>query len=89
MLRKIITPNKTNLIFDLPEEFLGKEIEILIFPIPSEMDTIATSEMDTTEYLLSNPANAKHLLESLESSKNPANLIHVSIEELEELERRL
>lgn len=81
MLRKIIIPNEEKLVIDLPKNYIGEEIEILIFPIPSEMDT--------TEYLLSNPANAKHLLESLENSKNSANLIHVSIEELEELERRL
>jgi hypothetical protein len=78
MLRQIIIPKETHITLNLPKEYIGKEIEILVFPIPSEMDTIATSEMDTiatsemdtTEYLLSNPANARRLLTSLENARS-------------------
>lgn len=36
-------------------------------------------KMDETEYLLSTKANRKALLESIESSKNPENLVEMRI----------
>ncbi len=48
MLRQIMTPNKTNITLDLPEEFLGKEIEILVFPVSLNEETVKqiNSKMD-------------------------------------------
>ena len=40
------------------------------------------TEDDTTAYLMSSPANHAHLLRAIERSKDPRNLITVTIEEL-------
>ncbi|MEY3220329.1 MAG: hypothetical protein RIT27_1686 [Pseudomonadota bacterium] len=51
MLRQIITPDKTNITLDLPEEYLGQEIEVLIFPISTnEITTVKSldSQLDLT-----------------------------------------
>ncbi len=42
------------------------------------------ADMDTTEYLLSNPANREHLLRSIEQAER-GEVIHVSWEELEQM----
>lgn len=39
---------------------------------------------DETEYLWSDPANHQHLLEAIESAKNPDNLVVISAEEWHE-----
>ena len=33
MIRKIITPKDNNLIIKIPNEYIGKEIEYIVFPI--------------------------------------------------------
>lgn len=40
MLRKTIISYNTNISLDLPEEYLGKEIEILVFPVSLNEETI-------------------------------------------------
>lgn len=42
------------------------------------------AEMDTTEYLLSNPANREHLMRSIEQARR-GEVIEVSWEELERM----
>ena len=41
------------------------------------------TEDDTTAYLMSTPANREHLLRAIERSKDPRNLITVTLEELQ------
>jgi hypothetical protein len=33
MLRKLITPNNQDINIHIPENFIGKELEVLIFPL--------------------------------------------------------
>ena len=54
--------------------FKDREIEISIKPI-----------QDETEYLLSNPANKKHLLDAIKEIKKNKNLIRFTGKEFEEL----
>ncbi|GMO59698.1 MAG: hypothetical protein Ta2D_05350 [Rickettsiales bacterium] len=37
--------------------------------------------MDTTDYLLSNPANKKFLLDAIEKGKDPKNWVTISLED--------
>ena len=47
-------------------------------------------EMDTTEYLLSSPANAKHLLDAVEEMNNgTAEYVHFTAEEFEKISEEL
>jgi len=57
--------------------FKDREIEISIKPI-----------QDETEYLLSNPANKKHLLDAIKEIKKNKNLIRFTGNEFEELSFR-
>jgi len=58
--------------------FKDREIEISIKPI-----------QDETEYLLSNPANKKHLLDAIKEIKKNKNLIRFTGKEFEELSEKL
>ena len=44
MYRAIITPKQTKLTIDLPEEMVGKPVEVLAFEIEKNGETIVTSE---------------------------------------------
>ena len=55
-----------------PELPIGESVEVIIL--------IQPKVQDTTDYLLSNPANQQHLLEALEQLKNPATYSYVDIE---------
>ncbi|MCY7284955.1 MAG: hypothetical protein LH679_16330 [Cyanobacteria bacterium CAN_BIN43] len=61
---------------ELPE---GATIEIIVL--------VESPEPDETEYLLSDPTNRQHLLEAIESAKNPENLVVISAEEWHEKHR--
>ncbi|MFM8330083.1 MAG: hypothetical protein ACKN9T_00150 [Candidatus Methylumidiphilus sp.] len=54
---------------DLP---IGETVEVIIL--------IQPKNQDTTDYLMSNPANKLHLLEAIEELKNPTNYTYVDIE---------
>ena len=58
----------------LKQLFLGKEVAITVEEIPDE-----------TEYLLSNEANRKHLLQAVQDIKHGKNTHTVSIEEMESM----
>ncbi len=58
---------------DFPE---GTEVEIIIL--------VDSEAQDETDYLLSNPANRDHLLNSLERSHNPDNLVVMTSDEWNE-----
>jgi len=40
MLRKIIIPNEEKLVIDLPKNYIGEEIEILVFPVSFNEETV-------------------------------------------------
>lgn len=58
---------------ELPE---GTAVEIIVL--------VEAESEDETEYLLSNPANRKKLLEAIKRAENPENLIVISPEEWNE-----
>jgi antitoxin YefM len=58
---------------DLPE---GTIVEVIVL--------VESPTIDETDYLLSTPANKDHLLKSLESIKNPNNLIVITPDEWNE-----
>jgi antitoxin YefM len=53
-----------------------------LFPHKTIEISVCESEPDETEYLLSNPANRKRLLEAIENVSKRENLVTVSIDEL-------
>ena len=61
-----------NFIQLLKNQFRNKKIQL----------TVAEA-IDETDYLLSNPNNAKHLLTAIDNSRTKGNLINTSIEELQ------
>ena len=73
--KEIITldnPQQLNLKTPLP--FLkGKKVEILI---------IVEDDIDETDYLLSTPANRKHLLRAIENVNNHTNLVQMPSDDL-------
>ena len=58
----------------IKQMFLGKEVAITVEEVPDE-----------TEYLLSNEANRKHLLQAVEDIKHGRNVHTMSIEEMESM----
>ena len=38
MIRKIIKPKSTNLVIDIPKEYIGQEIEYIVFPINNKVN---------------------------------------------------
>jgi antitoxin YefM len=64
--------------------FANKIIEIKISDVAVEKNGYThVDEMDETDYLLSSPANRKHLLEAIEHVNRGENLIEVNLDELE------
>ncbi len=57
-----------------PELPIGETVEVIIL--------IQPKKQDTTDYLLSNPANKQHLLKAVEELNNPANYAYVDFEAL-------
>lgn len=49
MYRQIITPENTNFILHLPAEFVGKEVEVIAFPLGELQDTSARSRQTAME----------------------------------------
>lgn len=47
--------------------------------------TIEAEDMDTTEYLLSNPINKERLLKAVENAKQRKNLVKIDLEQLKNL----
>ena len=39
MIRKIVIPQERTLVLELPEEFVGKEVEVLAFAVEEEAST--------------------------------------------------
>jgi antitoxin YefM len=58
---------------DLPE---GTIVEVIVL--------VESPTVDETDYLLSTPANKDHLLQSLENTKNPENLVVITPDEWNE-----
>lgn len=45
MIRKILVPQERKLVLELPEEFIGKEVEVLAFELRKKDDDIDPSAM--------------------------------------------
>jgi len=58
MIRTVFTPQKGNLVFPIPTEYIGKELEIIVFPteealsksLPSKKATFNAISIDTRQY---------------------------------------
>jgi antitoxin YefM len=59
-----------------PEFPEGTAVEIIVL--------VDSAEEDTTDYLLSTPANRNHLLQALEQTATPENLVTITPEEWHE-----
>ncbi len=63
-----------SLIESIKAAYKDKTIEIEVFEV---------SEMDTTEYLLSSPANKEHLLRAIDDIENGRNIIVLDQEQFQ------
>ena len=68
MIRTVITPKKNNFIFPIPTEYIGKELEVIIFPTDevlskpflSKKATFHAASIDTRQYKFNrDEANAR------------------------------
>ena len=58
MIRTVFTPKNDNLVFSIPTEYIGKELEIIVFPtnkilskpLPSKKVTFNAISIDTRQY---------------------------------------
>ncbi len=65
-----IFEERRDLLVDIAEELIEQKSSV---------------KMDTTEYLLSNPANAQHLYQALQDLENPSCYKYVDLAELEKI----
>lgn len=49
MIRKILVPQERKLVLELPEEFIGKEVEVLAFELRQKEDDIDPSTLTKEE----------------------------------------
>ena len=57
MIRKIIRPENDNLIIKIPREYIGQEIEYIVFPVKSNEDMIEKSNIGSLGGALKKYAN--------------------------------
>ena len=58
MIRTVFTPQNDNFIFPIPAEYIGKELEMIVFPtsdvlskpLPSKKVTFNAISIDTRQY---------------------------------------
>jgi len=58
MIRTVFTPQNDNFVFPIPTEYIGKELEIIVFPtadilsksFPSKKATFNAISIDTRQY---------------------------------------
>jgi len=58
MIRTVFTPQNDNFVFPIPKEYIGKELEIIVFPteeilpklLPSKKVTFNAISIDTRQY---------------------------------------
>jgi len=58
MIRTVFTPQNDNFVFPVPTEYIGKELEMIVFPtsdilsesLPPKKTTFNTISIDTRQY---------------------------------------
>ncbi|CAN5685332.1 hypothetical protein BH10BAC3_BH10BAC3_38770 [soil metagenome] len=50
MIRKVVIPEHQNISIELPEHFLGKQVEIIAFTIPDTMDELVAGDKTRTHF---------------------------------------
>ena len=58
MIRTVFTPQNNNFVFPIPTEYIGKELEMIVFPtseilskqLPSKKVTFNAISIDTSQY---------------------------------------
>ena len=58
MIRTVFTPQNNNFVFPIPTEYIGKQLEIIVFPtdeifskpVPSKKVTFNAISIDTRQY---------------------------------------
>jgi hypothetical protein len=51
MIRKIIIPTEKTYTIELPEEFIGKQVEVLAFEVENQVDKLSQPKYKTVEEL--------------------------------------
>jgi hypothetical protein len=68
MIRTVLTPQNNNFVFPIPNEYIGKELEIIVFPkdevlsnpLPPKKVSFSAISIDTRHYKFSREeANAR------------------------------
>ena len=49
MVRKLIIPSQTNVLIEVPQNYIGKEIEVLLYAV-EELEKNETTKMNTTAF---------------------------------------
>jgi len=48
MIRTVLKPNKRSISIDLPEDFIGRQVEVLVFTIDEPVDQLQISDKPLT-----------------------------------------
>jgi hypothetical protein len=46
MIREIVKPNNNNLVINIPDEYIGQEIEYIVFPLHKDIKENSNEDID-------------------------------------------
>ncbi len=71
MIREIITPTERELTVQLPEEYLNRPVEVLVFPVSDTSNTHRGDPRKTFEQVVGilSPAQAEDMIHEIETDR--------------------
>ena len=66
MIRTVITPQQQNISIDLPQDYIGKKVEVIAFTVEEAIDNLSTLEKPLT-HLANEETLAKEWLSQQEN----------------------
>jgi hypothetical protein len=69
MVRAIIKPDTPRVNLSIPAEYIGKELEILVFPVNNTEDSVETSEVEKMRHNMAFTEKLQQRIKALDEGK--------------------